>query len=131
MWYVAHLLFAQKPKKGKRRALCESCEILLRTSSALKCYNRALVWAKRHEQEGTFNFVGVQHIKPLDDERPDDGSEIGGDFFDAYDVWQRVKTLIPRKDEIPIVRLETHKNTPIGKLMTPKQKRIGRQIFRR
>lgn len=129
MWYVAHLLFAQEPKKGRRRLKCESCRVLFRAPSALKCYDRALAWAKIHERDGLFQFVGVQHISPLDDARPGDGSEIGGSFYDAFDVWQRLKSLIPEKRDIPIIRLEGHRRTPVGKLMTPKQKRDLREIL--
>jgi hypothetical protein len=129
MWYVAHLLFAQKPKKGRRRVKCETCRVLLRAASALKCYDRALVWAKLHEGNGLFRLVGVRHIDSLDDEQPGDGSEIGGGIFDAYDVWKKVKTLIPNKRDIPAVMWETHMNTPIGEMMTPKQKGDVRELF--
>jgi hypothetical protein len=131
MWYKAHLLFAQRPKKGRRRVLCESCHVLLRASSALKCYDRALTWGRRHEKEGDFRMVGVQHIKPLDDEMPGDGSEIGGCFYNALDIWKRVQKFVPKKCDIPIIRLETHKATAIGKMMTAEQKRIARRLFPR
>jgi hypothetical protein len=129
MWYVAHLLFAQKPERGRRRLTCETCQVLLRASSALKCYDRAVAWAKRHERDGAFRFVGVQHIKSLDDDQPRDGSEIGGRFYDAFEIWQRVESLIPKKEEIPVIRLEGHPNTPVGELMSPKQKKDLRVIF--
>ena len=131
MWYVAHLLFAQKPEDGRRRVMCETCKVLFRTVSARKCYQRASGWARLHGKEGQFRFVGVQHITPLDDERPGDGSEIGGSFYDAMDVWQKVRSLIPQKQDIPIIRLEGHRHTPIGKLMTAKQKRDLRAVLRR
>jgi hypothetical protein len=131
MWYVAHLLFAQKPGKGKKRVLCESCRVLFRAKSALKCHERALIWANRRKSIGNFHFIGVQHINPLDNERPNDGSEIGGSFYEAYNIWQRAKMLIPKRDKIPIVRFEAHRNMPVGKMMTSKQKRIGRKIFAR
>lgn len=130
MWYVAHLMFAQKPAKGRRRVLCESCQVLFRAPSALKCYNRALAWAKTHEQEGAFRFVGVEHIKSLDDERPDDGAELGGRFYNAYDVWLRKKAFIPKKEDIPAVRWETQRNAPLGEMMTPKQKQVVRKFFK-
>jgi hypothetical protein len=123
MWYVAHLLFAQKPEKGRRRVMCESCRVLFQASSALECYDSALKWGKLHKQESRFHFVGIQKMHGLDEERPDHGSEIGGGFFNAYDVWKKRKTLIPKKHDIPVVVWETHSNTPIGELMTAKQKR--------
>jgi hypothetical protein len=131
MWYVAHLLFAQKPKKDRHRVKCETCQVLLRASSAIECYDRAVVWAKAHEDEGCFRFVGVQHINSLDEERPDDGTEVAGHFFDAYDVWQKVKKLIPNKRDIPAVMWESHRDAPIRELITPKQNRDLRDIFER
>ena len=131
MWYVAHLLFAQRPEKGRRRVLCESCQVLLRASSALRCYDRALTWGRRHEKEGNFRLVGVQHIKPLDDEVPGDGSEIGGRFYNALDVWKRVQKHVPKKCDIPVIMWESHKTTPVGKMMTADQKRIARRMFHR
>lgn len=129
MWYVAHLLFAQRPEQGRRHVLCESCQVLLRASSALKCYDRALVWAKSHEREGSFRFVGVQHIKCLDEETLGDGLEVGGRFFNAYDVWKRARKLIPKKANIPAILWETHRKTPIGRMMTRGQKGILRRVF--
>jgi hypothetical protein len=129
MWYVAYLIFAQKPENKRRRFMCESCQVLFRASSALECYDRALTWAKHHEQEGAFRLVGVEHILSLDDEQPGDGSEIGGRFYEAFDVWKRVESLIPKKEEIPSIILEGHPHTPFGELMTPKAKRDLRVIF--
>ena len=129
MWYVTHLLFAQRPRKGKRRVKCESCRVLFRAASALKCYDRALAWAQVHEQEGLFQFVGVQNIDVLVDTKIGDGSEIGGSIYDAFDVWQSVGSLIPKKQDIHAIWLERHRHTPVGKLMTPKQKRDLQEIW--
>jgi hypothetical protein len=59
----------------------------------------------------------------LDDDQPGDGSEIGGRFYEALDIWQRVESLIPKKEEIPVIMWERHPNTPVGELMNPKQKK--------
>lgn len=131
MYYVAELLFAQRPEKGRRRVLCESCHVILSAPSAVKCYGCALKWAKRHEMEGSFDFVGVQCIRCLDTEVLHDGLEIGGRYFDAYDVWERLDKIVPRKTEIPAIFWEMKAKTPVGELMTAAEKNMLRRAFKK
>jgi hypothetical protein len=129
MWYLAHLLFAERPQANRKRSLCESCHVLLQAKSAVKCFDRATIWARRHEKESGFKFVGVQHIKPLDKKRPGDGDEIGGRFLEAYNIWKRVDKFIPSKKDIPIIKLESNSKTAVGRMMSPKQKQIAHRLF--
>ena len=130
MWYVADLLFAQLPMPGERRVACESCHVLFNASSALEVYDRSATWAESHIEGTPFHFVGVTHIRSLDDSQPTDGTEIGGQFFDDVDVWERKDELIPNRHEIPVVVWEQNPDTPIGDLMTSDQKKQLKNIFR-
>jgi hypothetical protein len=131
MYYVVELLYAQRPEKGRRRVLCESCHVILSAASAVKCYDRALKWAKRYEKEGSFEFVGVQWIRSLDTETLHEGLEIGGRFFNAYDVWDRLDKFIPKKNEIPAILWELKADKPIGELMTSSELRTLRRVFKK
>ena len=131
MWYVAHLLFAQKPRKHGRLALCETCDVLISAKSALACYDKALVWAKDHETDNSFHFVGVQHLRELNEsKRPDDGSEIGGRFVHILDVWSKKRrSFIPPKQSLNAIVLERNMNTPIKELMTPQLETVAREMM--
>lgn len=128
-WYVVFLLFAQKPKKGKRVVKCESCQVLIEAPSALAAYDKGVAWAKSHIQGSKFHFLGIEHIHSLDDEKPEDGTEIGGIFFDKKDVWERKDELIPEKSKISAIMWEQNMDVPIGELMTEEQKQTIKEVF--
>jgi hypothetical protein len=129
-WYVVHLLFAQKPKEGKQRVKCESCQVLMEAPSALIAYDKGIMWAQSHIKDHNFDFLGIEHIHSLDDEQPTDGTEIGGSFFDRKDVWKRRSELIPEKNKIPAILWEQSRDVPVGELMTEKQKQTLKEIFK-
>lgn len=128
-WYVVYLLFAQKPKKGKRAVKCKSCQVLIEAPSALVAYDKGIVWAQSHVEDSNFHLLGIEHIHSLDDEQPGDGTEIGGSFFNKKDVWKRKDKLIPEKSKIRAIVWEQNMDVPISELMTEKQKQNIREIF--
>ena len=128
-WYVAYLLFAQEAKLDEQRVKCESCDILFEAQSALEVYDKAVIWAKDHEIDNLFKFVGVEHIREIGDERPTDGTEIGGSFFDNKNVWERQQELIPKKHELKAVILEQNIDTPLGELMSDGEKKHLKEVF--
>jgi len=65
----------------------------------------------------------------VSEERPGDGTEIAGAFFDDEKVWERKDELIPEKSQISAIILEQNKDVPVGKLMTEKQKKDIKEIF--
>jgi hypothetical protein len=128
MWYVVNLIFAQKPKNERRRVMCETCRVLLQASSASECYDRGLEWGKKHKHNG-FHLLGIENILSLDEKRPSDGDEIGGHFYHAFDIWKKRKNIIPRKKDIPAIMWETHRNTPIGDLLSTQEQNNIIEIF--
>jgi hypothetical protein len=130
MWYIADLLFAQLPIPGDERVACESCNVLFEAQSASEVYDRSATWAEEHIQGTQFHFLGVTHIRSLSDSQPTNGTEIGGEFFDDVNVWERRDELIPDKNQIPVIVWEQNPHTPIDDLMTVEQKKQLKQIFR-
>ena len=128
-WYVAYLLFAQETKLDEQRVKCESCDILFEASSAFEVYDKAVIWAEDYATDNLFKFVGVEHIREIGDERPTDGTEIGGSFFDDANVWERKDELIPQKHELKAIILEQNKDTPVGELMSDEEKQNIKEIF--
>jgi hypothetical protein len=129
MWYRADLLFAQLPKESKPSVKCESCNVLFKALSAVEAYDKAVRWAATHVEDSIFQFVGVEHIQHLGEERPGEGSEIAGAFFDDENVWERKNELIPEKSKIPAIIWEQNGDVPIGELRTERQKKDIREIF--
>jgi len=129
MWYVVHLLFAQDPEDGSCTVLCETSQVLFDAASAEAAYARGESWAREHEQDSDFRFVGIEHIQSIVEELGD-GCEVGGRFFEDDDVWQRQSELIPTMDEIPAIMFERNKDRPIGELMTDEQKRLAQRLFK-
>jgi hypothetical protein len=129
MWYIAFLLFAQQPEKEQKQIKCESCNVLFEAESALEVYGKAVAWAEDYATNNLFKFVGVEHILTVGNERPTDGTELSGMFFDDDNVWERRDKLIPKKEEIPPIIWEENQDTPIGEMMTEKQKHDLKVIF--
>jgi hypothetical protein len=128
-WYVVHLLFAQLPEVENQTVKCESCCVLFEALSAVAAYDKGLVWASSYMEGTLFHFVGIEHIHRLGDEKPGDGTEIDGSFFDDEDVWERKDELIPERNKIPAIIWEQNCDVPIGELMTEKQKENLKEIF--
>lgn len=133
MWYVADLLFAQPKQEGKAAVTCEASQVLLEAPTAREAYAKAIRWAEQHEngEGGLFNFrfVGVEHLHSLEEERPGDGSEIGGGFYESPDVWERRDELIPQQSDIPVIRYEANPDSPIGELLTEEQQERIRKVM--
>ena len=129
MWYVVDIIFAQQPREETHMVQCESCSVLFEALSALAAYDKATEWGKEHEKDNNFRYVGIGHLWGLEEERPGDGTEIGGDFFEEEDFWDRVEEFIPYPQEIPTVKLEANENTTIGELMSEATKEHLRKIL--
>jgi hypothetical protein len=129
MWYVVDLLFAQQPEEGQFKVMCESCNVLFEAPSAVEACRKAMSWAKEHSEDAGFALVGIQHVQGLEEERPGDGSEIGGSFHEEIDPWGRKAELIPNLREIPIFRWEGNPDRPIKDLMTDEQVEFFKKIF--
>jgi hypothetical protein len=129
MWYRADLLFAQLPKEGKQHVKCETCNVLFESSTAAEVYDKALKWAASHVENSLFYFVGIEHIARIDESQPGDGTEIGGEFFNDKNVWERQEELIPEKNKLQAIILEQNSDVPIGDLMTEEQKQNWREMF--
>jgi hypothetical protein len=127
-WYVVDLLFAQLPEEGSTTVLCESSQVLFQAPTAEAAYDRGVEWARGHEQEAPFAFVGVRHVYSLDDP-PGDGCEVGGHFFEEMGVWEQPDRFIPAREEIPIIQLESRPDEPVESLMSDETKAKMRKIF--
>ncbi len=127
-WYVADLLFAQRSDGESKTVLCESSQVLFEAPTAEAAYDKALAWARQHEQDSAFRFVGVMQIHSLDS-APCDGCEIGGEFFEESGVWERVAEFVPPKEEIPVIILERDSDTPVGELISEETKAVLRRLF--
>lgn len=131
MWYVAAVFMAQPKVRGKRRYLCESCNILLTASDAEEAYRKAVTWGVRYEADSIFSlkYLGIERLWEIG-ESIEDGVEIAGRFFHKFDVWNKRKGLIPSPDELEAIRNTRNMNTPLGQLMTPHQIKMLREGLR-
>jgi len=128
-WYVVHLLFAQQDKAGSSSFRCESCHVLFHAPSALVAYDKGVAWAGSHIEGTSFQFVGVEHIRDLDEEQPTDGTEINGEFFEEENIWQRKDEFIPEKMQIPAIVWERDSDTPIIEMMSEEKVQNLKQFF--
>ena len=117
MWYIADILFAKSQSEGEELTQLEGCNVLFEAKSAVHVCVKAVVWAKDHETDNDFKYVGISHIWSLDDDRPDDGTEIAGSFFEEKNFWARKDEFIPDPSEIPIIKMEENPDTPLGELV--------------
>ncbi len=130
MWYVVDILFAQPPREDEAIVQCESCDVLFEAPSALIAYDKAVKWAKEKERDDNFKYVGIHHLWFLEEEQPGDGSEIGGNFFEEENLWERVDEFIPDPKEIRTIKAEENPDVPIGDLMSEEDKDRLDQLFR-
>ena len=129
MWYVVDILVAQPPREDEAIVQCESCDVLFEAPAALIAYDKAVKWAKEHERDNDFRYVGIHHLYSLEEEQPRDGSEIGGNFFEEENLWDRVDEFIPDPKEIPTIKVEENPDVPIGDLMSEKDKKRLEKLF--
>lgn len=54
MWYVAAVMMAQPKKRGRRRYLCETCNVLLSAADAGAAYRKAVEWGTRYEADSIY-----------------------------------------------------------------------------
>jgi len=130
MWYVVDILFAQLPKEDETIVQCEACDVLFEAPSGLIAYDKAVKWAKEHERDNNFKYVGIHHLWSLEEEQPGDGSEIGGNFFEEENLWERVDEFIPDPKEIRTIKGEENPDVTIGDLMTEEDKDRLDKLFR-
>jgi hypothetical protein len=100
MWYRADLLFATPPREGEATVQCETCNVLIEGETHREAYDKALLWAAEHVRELAVRFVGVEGLSELDEERPGDGTEVGGMYYEDENVWERVDELIPPRERL-------------------------------
>ncbi|MHC4641536.1 MAG: hypothetical protein ACYS32_07820 [Planctomycetota bacterium] len=129
MWYVVDILFAQPLRKDEATVQCESCDVLFEAPSALIAYDKAVKWAKENEKDNNFKYVGIHHLYSLEEEQPGDGSEIGGNFFEEEDLWERVDEFIPDPKEIRTIKGEENPDVPIGDLMSEEDTKRLEKLF--
>ena len=130
MWYIVNILFAQKPSSGSQKVQCESCNVLFNCKSAVKAYAKAKDWAKGHEEDAGFHYVGIRHLWDLGEHQPTDGDEIEGSFFEEDDLWERVEEFIPNLNEIPIIKFEKNPDTPLKDLVSKEKIYHLKKIFK-
>lgn len=118
MWYVVDIIFAQSPREGTRVVQCESCNVLFEAPSAINACAKAARWGAKHEKDNSFHYVGIRHLWSLDEERPDDGTEIGGAFFEEVDFWDHLDRIIPDANTIPTIKMEENPQTPFKYLIS-------------
>ncbi len=129
MWYVVDILFAKSSDFDSDTVQCESCNVLFEAPSALAAYEKAENWGREYEKFNNFQYVGIHNLWSLDCDTPEEGTEVGGAFFEEQYFWQRIDTFIPDKNEIPTIKGEANRNIPIGELMSDEQKEQMRKIF--
>ncbi len=129
MWYRTDLLFATEPKGDSPAVKCESCNVLFEAETALQAAAKAELWAERHIADSDFKFVGLENMTLLFADKPGDGTEIGGMFFEDRDVWERRSELIPDKSDIPVIRFEQHPDVPVRRFIREAQEKGLEEIY--
>lgn len=118
MWYIADLYFESVPAAEGEAGVYESCAVLLEAPTALDVVERARAWAVDHVAGSAAEFLGIAALWSLDDERPGDGTEIAGSFFDG--AKDEVRRRIPHPSELSAVRLEgIDSRRPLRELLSP------------
>jgi len=129
MWYRADLLFATAPREGETTVYCESCNVLIEAAGPGEAYDKALRWADEHVQGMAVRLVGVDGMSELQEERPGDGTEVGGMYFEDENVWDRIDELIPPRESLPAFFRETEAyQRPLIESMGPERAEMLRRI---
>lgn len=128
MWYIAVVMLAQPKERGRRRYLCETCNVLLSASNAGEAYRKAVSWCTGYESESLYELklLGITVLHEIGEEIGD-GLDISGRFFQKLDVWDRRSKVVPPPEELQAIRLAQNRDTPIGELLTPHQIQLMRQ----
>jgi hypothetical protein len=122
MWYVAVVMMTQPRKQGRRRYLCETCNVLLNAPNAGDAFRKAVDWGLQNESESMYGlkFLGITVLEEIGDEIGD-GVEISGRVFQKLDVWNRRARIVPQPEELQAIRIAQNMNTPLGELLSPHQ----------
>ncbi len=128
MWYVAVVMMAQPNQPGRRRYLCETCNVLLSAPDAGKAYRKAVAWGTNYESESIYGLklLGISVLHEIG-ETIGDGVDISGRNFQKLDVWDHRAKVIPPPEELQAIRIAQNMNTPLGELMTPYQIQLMRK----
>jgi hypothetical protein len=128
MWYVAVVMMAQPKQRGRRRYLCETCNVLLSAVDAVEAYRKAIVWGVRYESDSLYGLklLGITVLHEIGDEIGD-GVDISGRVFQKLDVWDRRARLVPPPEELQAIRIARNMDTPLGELLTAHQLQLMRQ----
>src|SRR4051812_28134865 len=128
MWYVAVVMMAQPKKRGRRRYMCETCNVLLSAADAGKAYLKAIAWGTRYESESIYRLklLGITVLHEIGEEIGD-GVDISGRIFQMLDVWNRREKIVPPPEQLQAIRIAQNMNTPIGELLTAHQIQLMRQ----
>jgi hypothetical protein len=128
MWYIAVVVMAQPKQRGRRRYLCESCNVLLSAADPGEAYRKAVAWGADYEAESIYGlkFLGVSVLNEIG-ETIGDGVDISGRIYEKLDVWDARSREIPPPEELQAIRLARGANTPLGELLTPNQTRLLRK----
>ena len=113
MWYVVEIIFAEKPTEPQESTICESCDVLFEAASTLEACDKAKIWADEHIIDSKLHFLGISRAWDLEEKRPDDGSEIAGEFYEENDPWGRKDELIPHMSELDAIKWEQAADIPV------------------
>ena len=128
MWYVAVVMMAQPKKRGRRRYLCETCNVLLSAPDAGEAYRKAIAWGTRYEADSMYGLklLGITVLHEIGNEIGD-GVDISGRFFQKLDVWSRKARIIPPPEQLQANRIAQNMDTPLAELLTAHQVQLMRQ----
>jgi hypothetical protein len=130
MWYLAELLFAERPRLDRAEFQCEACNVVFLAPSAVAAYRKAVAWGLAYASEppAGMRLLGVSHLTTVGEELGD-GTEICGRFFQAAAVWEQVGELIPPPEQLKAVQWERGRDTPLGELLSPEQVAQLRRVW--
>ena len=122
MWYLAEILFAERPQNVLDEYQCESSNVVLQATTAADAYQRAVAWGLAHASEPpvVMSLLGVSNLTTIGEELGD-GTDICGRLFREPDVWRRVSDLVPAPGDLSAIRWESGQDTPLDALLTPTQ----------
>lgn len=130
MWYLAEVITAEKPKKGRRVFVCESSNVLIEATSANRAYGEAMRWGLKNTSGPScaMRLLGVLHLTWIGTEIGH-GTDLDGDIFRKKEVWRKRRGLIPRRKDLAAIRWEAERHTPLGRLLRPQQIENLRRII--
>lgn len=128
MWYVAVVMMAQPEKQGRRRYLCETCNVLLSAPDAGEAYRKAVAWGSKYESDSMYGLklLGITVLHEIGEEIGD-GVDISGRFFQKLDVWSRRERIVPSPEQLQAIRVAQNMDVPLVELLTLHQLQLMRQ----